>query len=88
MKKYLPIGSVVSLKETEKMLMIIGLAQQEAQTEKVWDYSGVFHPEGMMTSANMHLFNADEIQTLHFVGFQNQACINFLDEISKLVDSQ
>ena len=35
MKKYLPIGSVVLLKESTKRIMIVGVKQKQADSEKV-----------------------------------------------------
>lgn len=40
MKDLLPIGSVVTLKEGTKRLMIIGRLQQNVRTKKVYDYAG------------------------------------------------
>jgi len=82
MKKYLPIGSVVLLKDAEKRVMIVGLAQQEAETDKVWDYSGVLYPEGMLNSDNVFLFNEDQIEMLFFVGFQDAEGLQFLENLS------
>ena len=42
MKDLLPIGSVVTLKEGTKRLMIIGRLQQNVRTKKVYDYAGNF----------------------------------------------
>lgn len=39
MDKYLPIGSVILLKEGKKRLMIYGVDQKENNTGKVWDGS-------------------------------------------------
>lgn len=39
MKDLLPIGSVVTLKEGTKRLMIIGRLQQNVRTKKVYDYA-------------------------------------------------
>lgn len=48
MKDLLPIGSVVTLKEGTKRLMIIGRLQQNVRTKKVYDYAGCLWPEGYM----------------------------------------
>lgn len=40
MKDLLPIGSVVTLKEGTKKLMITGRLQQNMKTKKLYDYAG------------------------------------------------
>lgn len=40
MKDLLPIGSVVTLKEGTKKLMIMGRLQQNMNTKKLYDYAG------------------------------------------------
>ncbi|MCL2839653.1 MAG: DUF4176 domain-containing protein [Defluviitaleaceae bacterium] len=82
MKTYLPISSVVLLKDAEKRLMIVGLMQVEAETEKTWDYSGVFYPEGMYNSGSVHLFNDDQIEMIFFAGFQDAEGINFMNALN------
>lgn len=48
MKDLLPIGSVVTLKEGKKKLMIIGRIQENEKTKKLYDYAGCNWPEGYM----------------------------------------
>jgi len=88
MKEYLPIGSIVLLKEAEKRIMIIGFAQEEAETGKIWDYSAVLYPEGMFELDNFFFFNADQIQAIFFMGFQDAEGMQFLDALSNLDDAQ
>lgn len=45
MKDLLPIGSVVTLKEGKKKLMIIGRIQENEKTKKLYDYAGCQWPE-------------------------------------------
>ena len=60
MKDLLPIGSVVTLKEGTKRLMIIGRLQQNVRTKKVYDYAGCLWPEGYMDKEHCYVFNHDE----------------------------
>ena len=48
MKKFLPIGSVVLLQESQKRIMIVGVKQKQANSDKVWDYSACLYPEGIL----------------------------------------
>ena len=46
-EKFLPIGSVVKLKDGQKRLMITGflpIEQNEKGEKNVWDYSGCLYP--------------------------------------------
>ena len=75
--KLLPIGSVVLLKESNKRVMIVGRLQRQMGTEKVWDYSACFYPEGILDPQKMFLFNHDQIAVLYFIGFQDKEGVEF-----------
>ena len=83
MKRYLPIGSVVLLSESEKRVMIIGIRQQEAENGKIWDYSGCLYPEGIIDSNALFLFNQEQIEMIFFIGFQDSECLEFLHAVSQ-----
>lgn len=77
MNKYLPIGSVVLLKEGKKRLMIYGVDQKENNTGKVWDYIGCLFPEGNIDAEHTYLFNHDQIGRIFFVGMQDEEQMEF-----------
>lgn len=69
-KKFLPIGTVVMLKNGTKRVMVTGFcAVQESDKERVWDYSGCIYPEGFLSSNKTLLFNHDQIEKICFMGF-------------------
>ena len=86
MKKYLPIGSVVLLQESKKRIMIVGVKQKQVNTDKVWDYSACLYPEGMLNPDKLFLFDAEQIERLYFVGFQDGEGLAFLDKLNRLTD--
>ncbi len=88
MKKYLPIGSVVLLKDSTKRIMIVGLRQRQAGTDKVWDYSGCLFPEGIIDPDRLYLFDTEQIQRLYFVGLQDGESLEFLEYAGKLDEQQ
>lgn len=88
MKKYLPIGSVVLLKDSTKRVMIVGLRQRQAGTDKVWDYSGCLFPEGIIDPDRLYLFDTEQIQRLYFVGLQDGESLEFLEYAGKLDEQQ
>lgn len=77
MKDFLPIGSVVLLKGAEKKLMICGRVQTHVEQGKVYDYSGCLYPEGFMGADQMYLFNNEDIDTLYYVGMQDEEEFKF-----------
>ena len=50
MKEYLPIGSVVTLKQGTKKVMICGRIQKETKQGQIYDYCACLYPEGMIDS--------------------------------------
>ena len=72
-KKYLPIGSVVILKNGKKRLMITGYAQIDiVKKDKVYDYMGCLFPEGVISTENNMLFNHTDIQQIFCIGYQDE----------------
>lgn len=87
MKKYLPIGSVVLLKESQKRIMIVGVKQKQVGSEKVWDYSACLYPEGILDPDKLYLFDNEQIERLYFVGLQDGEGLAFLKKLSLMDDN-
>lgn len=86
-KQYLPIGSVVLLKEASKTIMITGYLQKEVgNNNKFYDYVGCLYPEGYLASNKNLLFNHDQIDKILFVGYETDEQQDFFKqlEIAKL----
>lgn len=87
--RFLPIGSVVRLKEGQKRLMITGFLQME-QDEKgqknIWDYSGCLYPEGMLTSEANYVFNHSQIEKVYFVGLVDEEEEEFKKKLEKAIE--
>jgi len=84
MKKFLPIGSVVLLKESQKRIMITGVLQKEAGVDKVWDYSACLYPEGILDPEKLFLFDTHQIERIYFIGLQDGEGLAFLQKLSQL----
>lgn len=82
----LPIGTVVLLKNSQKRVMIIGVLQKQIKegNEVIWDYSACFYPEGYMGPDRTFLFNADQIEKVFAVGYQDQEQFEFKEKIDEL----
>jgi len=71
-EKYLPVGTVVLLKNGSKRTMITGFCSMEGEnTNKVWDYSGCFYPEGILTSNQTFLFDHEQIAKIFHMGLKD-----------------
>lgn len=84
MKKYLPIGSVVLLKESNKRIMIVGVKQKQADSNKIWDYSACLFPEGMLDPDHLYLFDSEQIERLYFIGLQDGESLTFTEKLNKM----
>lgn len=72
MEKYLPIGSVCTLKGKNKKIMVTGFYAVEFNGNlKIDDYSGCAFPEGLLLPEFNCTFNHDDIESIDFVGFEN-----------------
>lgn len=73
MEKYLPIGSICTLKGKNKKIMITGFYSSEFNGNlKINDYSGCAYPEGLLLPELSCTFNHDDIESVDFVGFKNE----------------
>lgn len=85
LEKYLPIGTVVLLKEAKKRIMIIGyLPVSKDDTEKVYDYAACLYPEGIISSDKTLLFNHDQIEEIYFLGSNDGEASDFLNQIKNV----
>ena len=83
--KYLPLGTVVLLKEASKKLMIIGFCGVGDEKDKVYDYMGCLYPEGLIDSAHTALFNHDQISKIYFMGYQSEEDKEFKTKLKEVI---
>jgi hypothetical protein len=67
--KYLPLGSVVLLKDGSKEIMIYGRRQTSIADGKIYDYIACLYPEGNLSQDYMYLFNHQQIREVLFLGY-------------------
>ena len=80
MDKYLPIGSVVLLKNGRKKIMIYGRQQMHVETGEEWDYLACLYPEGNINEEFMYLFNHDQIDKVYYLGYEDEEEKRFVEE--------
>lgn len=71
MKTYLPIGSVVLLRNGTKKVMIYGRRQMQKDNGQMWDYIACLYPEGNINEEYMFLFNHEDIAEVIYRGYSN-----------------
>ena len=74
---FLPIGTVVLLKEGQKRLMIAGILQRDTENSRLWEYVGVLYPEGYVGAKDMYLFDGDAIDKIYALGYQDEEQFDF-----------
>jgi hypothetical protein len=90
-EKFLPIGTVVMLKDGTKRVMISGFCSSAAEdTETIWDYTGCPYPEGYISSNQTCLFNHDQIVEVYSMGLEDdeeeKAFKGKLNELIKMMN--
>lgn len=87
MEKYLPIGTVVLLKNANKKVMITGFASISKDTgNKIFDYSGCMYPEGFMSYNEVLVFDHSQIGEIVNMGYVNDEEIEFKNELNDKID--
>ena len=82
-KNYLPIGSIVLLKDGKKRRMICGRKQYVKSENKEYDYMGCLYPEGTLGNGKAVLFNQEDIGNLYFIGFQDIEEFHYRELLNK-----
>ncbi len=85
-EKYLPVGTVVLLKNGTKRVMINGFCTMDAsKPEKVYDYSGVLFPEGSLSSDQTLLFDHEQIVRVDHMGLDDDEEKAFKVKLKEIV---
>lgn len=72
-KKFLPIGTICTLKEKEKKVMITGYYSVKFNEDiKFNDYMGCVYPEGLLLPQSACSFNHSDIEKVDFIGYENE----------------
>ncbi len=83
MKTYLPIGSVVLLKNGSKKIMIYGRRQRRVTDDFEYDYLACLYPDGNIGEDYMYLFNHEDIETVVFRGYSDAEEESYVVELNK-----
>lgn len=85
-EKYLPIGTVVMLKNGKKRVMITGFCSvDKADKKKIYDYNGCMYPEGMIDSNQICLFNHEQIEKIYHIGLRDNEEKEFKEKLNSIL---
>ncbi len=87
-KRWLPIGSVVNVRESAIKFMIISRGLLIAQNEgegAYYDYGGCAYPQGLINEQIMY-FNSEDITEVLFRGFENEYERRLQNNLSEWVE--
>jgi len=96
-EKFLPIGTVVKLKDAKKQLMIVSfnVSTQGDVYDKngkinskglKFDYAACGYPEGIIRSDRMFAFNHDQIEEIVFKGYTTSESKEISEFLNKLIE--
>ena len=84
MNNLLPIGTIVLLKDAKKRILIVGYLPQEGKDDKVYDYSGVPFPEGLIDSRKILLFDHSQIEKICHNSLVDQEVIDMINKANEV----
>lgn len=84
-QKFLPLGSVVRLKNAKLPVMIIGYTViPEEDQNKIYDYNATFYPMGTIDTSIVTPFNHKDIEEVIFVGFEDESSKEYRKNLKKM----
>lgn len=97
--KYLPIGTIVKLKDGKKELMILSYfviptgevydknGKVELNEFTSFDYGAVLYPEGFISPELIYAFNHENIAEVCHLGYETEASEKFTSILAKKMDA-
>lgn len=86
-EKYLPIGTVVTLKGGTVKLMIVGFCVTSEEHKGVmFDYSAVPYPIGEIVEGGRGMFNHDQIETINHMGYESEEDLEYKQQIKLFLE--
>ena len=71
-EKFLPIGTICTLKNKNKKIIIVGYFSIKYNGDAViYDYSGLDYPAGLLSNSFYH-FNHSDINSIDYLGYESE----------------
>jgi len=85
-EKLLPLGTVVKLKNKERMVNIIGYFHNtyENKSLKINEYTGIDYAKGFKKDSEILYFDENEIENIYFMGYINQGTKKILEILHEI----
>ncbi|MBE6150038.1 MAG: DUF4176 domain-containing protein [Firmicutes bacterium] len=72
-ERFLPIGTICTLRGINKKIMISGYFGISYRGKlKMYDYTGVEYPEGLLLQNRTYSFNHTDIENIEFIGYESE----------------
>ena len=84
-EKYLPVGTVVLLKDATKKVMIVGYFPMDEKKE-VYDYTACVYPEGILSPDKSLAFNHNQIKEIIHMGLEDAESKKINEELKKMIE--
>ncbi len=84
-RKFLPLGSIIILKQTTQKLIII--ARGMLVEESYYDYGAFLYPQGLIEDSLVY-FNEDQISKVMFHGFTDDDDTLFISYIDQAIEQR
>lgn len=84
-KDWLPLGTVLSLKGGNRLVVIMGYMAIDGESKEIWDYVCCPFPEGKRSSEDLFINKAtiDEIYQMGFSDAEGLAFLEYLDSLGE-----
>ncbi len=90
-EKYLPIGTIVTITEQPKKIVIVGYGAFEKipgeETPTIYDYCGYPYPEGYCGNQNIIIFNHEDITEILYKGYISDTYSTFNNQITEHIEN-
>lgn len=88
-EKYLPIGTVLMLKNGKKRVMVAGYkGMSPDRPDEIYDYIGVLFPEGIIDINQTLLFNHEQIEQVSHYGLVDLEEQEFINKLNRLGENE
>lgn len=86
MRTYLPIGTVVRLKDRKKKAMIVGHLMLDPISRELFDYCAVDFPCGFAYPEGESFgFDSNDIESISFTGLMNDETEKYINCLSEII---
>ena len=88
-EKYLPLGTIVILKNKKAKVMITGFNVMENNDNNyIYDYIGCIYPVGFIGTKKMILFNHSDVEKIYCIGYSDDEEKGFREILKHIMSKE